>query len=588
MCTVKNRLRIALPILLGLIGLGKAMGGKCGTARIFELKPGIWSGTSFRTLATPQLHARTLESEHFAFNYTLGGINGAKIVDEDAGLVVLIDSLFAKHQSLPAGSRDSAVYADLDQVGAPHPRFIEKQRQYFEQAWGYYVETLKMKAPKTRLSSFRYRVRKPASGKFAVDIGDIGTLYPDFYGSETYGITYPPPDLSIAMENDFIYSAYLDSQGRVAGSSIQSRLQGKVIRDYPVEWELGIKVTAFHEFYHAIQFSYVPFPSGGYHSWYEISAVGMEERLAPEVNDYLQYLPCIFANHAKTSMIPGPRQPPAGCNQYPVYGHGLFHMYLGWALDERFDVAVWDRLGKNGDDLPGALGVMLSQYGSSLTQVYPEYASHLIASREDIPEPLPLFSDDVAQWPRHPVRVLDLGPMSALPYRQTLPPLAFEAIRLDEGDGMALAATLESDSAVGILLLAGGDSSQFIHPGGLHFSIARAKPPLSKRYLIVANASLSESAAFSLMAIPPGFFAYPNPVTRARGALQFALPFDHTFPFTVDLLAENGKAVRSLTFTSNQEEIKWDLRDGAGKAVAPGVYYYRLDNKPLVPVLVTP
>lgn len=61
----------------------------------------------------------------------------------------------------------------------------------------------------------------------------------------------------------------------------------------------AIRVTAAHEFFHAIQFAYTVYGAeavGGDVKpyWYEASAVWMEDQVYNEINDYLQYLPFWF------------------------------------------------------------------------------------------------------------------------------------------------------------------------------------------------------------------------------------------------------------------------------------------------------
>ncbi|MGH8004374.1 MAG: MXAN_6640 family putative metalloprotease, partial [Limisphaerales bacterium] len=61
----------------------------------------------------------------------------------------------------------------------------------------------------------------------------------------------------------------------------------------------GMRVTAAHEFFHAIQFAYNVFGfevvSGNQkYYWQEATAVWMEEQMYNEINDYIQYLPFWF------------------------------------------------------------------------------------------------------------------------------------------------------------------------------------------------------------------------------------------------------------------------------------------------------
>ena len=55
----------------------------------------------------------------------------------------------------------------------------------------------------------------------------------------------------------------------------------------------GLRVTAAHEFFHAVQFAYfADMTSAGW--WHEITAVWMEDVAYNDVNDYYQYIPFFF------------------------------------------------------------------------------------------------------------------------------------------------------------------------------------------------------------------------------------------------------------------------------------------------------
>ena len=288
-------------------------GRECGTARLFE--PGKGLRAAFKTgarvkAAAADNRARTLVSPHFLIHYSLRAWHKVHLEPEDSLLVRAADSLFALVGNLPEAQRDSTVYARLDSAGLPHPVYIQRTRDHFEAAIAAYVTRLGMRAPVSGVLSVQYNVSPSLPRRFPIDVVDVGTADP-FFAGETYGVTYPPDNLSITFENDFICRTSLDSQGRIHGDSIKSRLAGQVIHNYAAEYDAGIKVTAFHEFYHAVQFTYVP-SVNSYHAWYEISATGMEERYAGEVNDYLQYLPCVLSNHDRLPLdlhFTGPLQP---------------------------------------------------------------------------------------------------------------------------------------------------------------------------------------------------------------------------------------------------------------------------------------
>lgn len=568
-----------------------ARAGQCGTALFFERANRLGPAAALHSLARPGAaedgyRARTLVSEHFLIHYSLRAWHRVHLDASDSLLARRSDSLYAAFSGLATDARDSAVYARLDSLAAPHPLFVRKVAQYFEAARAYYVDALGMKAPSSPVVSVHYRTDPSLPRLFPVDVVDVGSADPAYAG-ETYAITYPTASLSISFENDFLCYTRLDAQGRIQGTPIASRLGGKLIHDYSVEWELGIKVTAFHEFYHAVQFAYIPRVSN-YHAWYEISAVGMEERNAPEVDDYLQYLPCVLYNHESVSLTAMGFGP---CTHSPMYGQGIFHQYLSRALDSSFDVKVWDRLSHNGDDLSDGLENAFARYGKSMSVLFPEFAAeNLFAGRRFAP-PDPavwstggLYSDDFPKWPDLSVTDLDLA---VNPYLvRSLPPLTYGVLRI-AGGGSAPAKVLHAQGgAVMTRIDTSPDSSRVERIGGGQAVLGAPRPGFDAYYLVIPNPSFTAAAAYEIKDPDAEFYAYPNPASAASMSLFFSPAKDMAFPARVRIYSESGRLRRTLDFAAAENRLEWDLKDAAGGPVKPGIYYYRLEEGPLRPLVV--
>jgi hypothetical protein len=557
---------------------------QCGTAILFEsgkaARPGFKTGAQ-SSMAAVDNRARTLESDHFLIHYSLRGWHRVHTDPGDTLLVRAADSLFTLLSALPDAKRDSAVYARLDSAGFPHPAYILKTRDYFESARAYYVGQLGMRAPVSGTRSVQYNVSPALSHKFPIDVVDVGTADRAFAG-ETYGVTYPPDDLSITFENDFICRTTLDAQGRIHGDSIKSRLSGEVIHNYASEWELGIKVTAIHEFYHAIHFTYIP-EVRSYHAWYEISATGMEERVAGEVNDYLQYLPCVLNNNKSvplTSTLQGP------CTHYPMYGQSIFHQYLSKALDSLFDVRVWTQLSANGDALKDGLETAFAKYGKSMAVLYPDYAVQLLFSGKRFRPPFPLFSPDMALWPNVSMDSVDLA--EATPNRViSLPALTFGVLKVKWGV-KAKIRTLQAQVATGISRVhANADTSIVERLQETQFSLGKPRDGFKEYYLVLPNPSFTEKATVEIKDPDAEFYAFPNPVrTLSPAVLYFSQGKNMTFPSQVRIYGENGRLVRSLDFATEEQSLTWDLKDTANRLVKPGVYYYRLAREAIKTLVV--
>jgi hypothetical protein len=569
-----------------------ARAARCGTALFFERANRMGSAAALKTLAKRAAEdgyrARTLITGHFLVHYSLRAWHRVHLEAEDSVIARLSDSLYAAYSGLGTDARDSAVYAGLDALGAPHPAYVRTLGRYLEAARGYYVDKLGMKAPASAVLSDHYRVDPSLPRLFPVDVVDVGSADPAFAG-ETYAITYPPDyGLSISFENDFLCFTTLDAQGHPRGTPIASRLDGRVIHDYSVEWELGIKVTAFHEFYHCVQFTYNPHVTE-YHAWYELSATGMEERNAPEVDDYLQYLPCVLRNHDSvplTSTTPGP------CTHYPMYGQAIFHQYLTRALDSGFDVKVWDRLSRNGDSLPEALRTAFAQYGKSMASLFPEYAAENVFAGRRFAPPAPgtwstgdLYNpEDFPKWPDIAYDSLDLA---ADPNRTlVLPPLTYAVLKV-KGGGNAPARVLQAGATAGLTRIhANADSSLVEKLPGSQAILGAPRAGFDAYYLVLPNPSFTAKAAFSIQAPESDLYAFPNPARASRGQVGFSQSKDMTFPAQLRVYGESGRLVRELGFAAEAGALSWDLKDSGGATVKPGVYYYRFGNGPVRTLLI--
>ncbi len=566
---------------------------QCGTAQFLENglrpRPSAKLAIGLRTEAG-DYRARTLVTDHFLINYSLRGLHKVRTGPEDSTVMRAYDSLYRAFSAgnLSAGtsaalnqaSRDSAVYAKLDGLGAPAPAFIQRTAAYAEGAWAYYVIKLGMLPPRSPVNTVQYNVTAKLPSRFPIDVVDVGTADRMFWG-ETYAVTYPDADLSISLDNDFLWNTHLDSQGKIVGDTIESRLGGKVIHNYGVDWDMGLKVTLFHEFYHAVQFTYLPNTDPS-HAWYEISAVSMEERNAPEVNDYFQYLPCVLYNHDRvsiTQLTPGP------CTHIPMYGHAIFHQYLTKVLDSAFDVSVWDHLRTNGNDLEKALQATFARYGKSFSDIYPDYASRLLFTGKKFkPIQIP-YTADLPDWPILSVDSLDLSREAGI-RTIAFPPLTFGVLKV-QWTGRSAVKTISCKGINGARRIYAGPDTSFAEPlSGTTINLGQPKRGFSGYYLLLPNASYTDTVSITVSTAEPVCYAYPNPAPRGSG-ISFTMPSNISYPDSLQILSENGELIRTIAIPTEEDALAWDGKDNTAKSVAQGLYYYRLGKAAWRPLILT-
>ena len=138
----------------------------------------------------------------------------------------------------------------------------------------------------------------------------------------------------------------------------------------------GLRITAAHEFFHAVQI-------GAYGIWdtreyyfYELSSVWMETVLYPSVEDYLLDVPDYFA------LFPGASLATFNMS-FRGYERSVFALYLGQRFGQDAMRQAWDEVSR-ARVLP-ALNRMLQSRGSSLREAFREFSvwNHFTADRAD-------------------------------------------------------------------------------------------------------------------------------------------------------------------------------------------------------------
>jgi hypothetical protein len=530
----------------------------CGTARAVQdwidrggpAAPVSASARTAAPAANPTLRGRSYYTPHFALHYSVNkSVHQITWTAGDAALRGLRDSLHAAFLNADPQLRDSLLHDRLDSLNAPHPAYVVKAAQYLEQAHAYYADTLGMRMPDSNISR---HYRRPSGGRFHIEIVDIQAAEGSEY-SETYGVTFPPSEgLYLLLENDFLYGASLDAAGSVRGTPIAPRYGNQELHDYSEAWDLGLAVTVPHEYYHAIQFTYTPQVSS-YHAWYELSATGMEERLAPDVNDYLQYLQYVVPKTGEVSLL---TPPPSLQN----YGNSIFFHYLTRRLGRGFDVTLWEHLRNNSNKLPNTL---LAVFGSEARwdSLYTGYAAALSLSGRPGAGSSPLaFSPDMGLWIKPTFDSAKAQPLT----QATLAPLTFRLIR-PTASGTTWA-TLPGMRGGWRMTEDGTTYSALFLPDSI-------LPVSAGAFAVtVVNASPTQSRLMKLTRAASGISAYPNPARANAGSVNFNAPVSGVGGI-LTVLSESGRRVAQLSLTPSGTWT-WNLRDAAGLPVPPGVYYF--------------
>ncbi len=168
-----------------------------------------------------------------------------------------------------------------------------------------------------------------------------GTLYGETFFEEELSTTEPIRyRTSIQIDNDF------------------SEHKSKGMR--------GLKVTAAHEFHHAVQLSSYGYWDDNELYAHELSSTWMETYIYPEIKDYYQYLPRYFSNF-------GVRGLSLNTTEYTGYERVIWALFLSKKFGVPSLVKVWEQMRVNrfieANDV-----VLRTYYGTMLAEEYNEFA----------------------------------------------------------------------------------------------------------------------------------------------------------------------------------------------------------------------
>jgi hypothetical protein len=407
-----------------------------------------------------------------------------------------------------------------------------------------------------------------------VDIADVNVA--GGFSGPYYGLAFEPLNRgngAILLENDFLYAAsYSAGTGQVTGTPVRATYpaDGIVFRDYSVDWDMGLKVTATHEFYHAVQYSYTPALTN-IHSWYELSATGMEERLAPEVNDYFQYLRSNIPN--QNTMTGSLLASQTNAN----YGNAIFHMFLTHKLGVGIDRPVWEALAINNDLAHGLAQGTGSQ--ARWDSLYSAYAAAMVLSGNPAAAGSPLaFSPDMPLWPKPRFDSIPIGNSILL----NAPPLTFRVIRppkLGKGTvsfiGHSGAWRVDSSGAGMLVTFLPGDSTVLVkNAAGTSANVA------------LANSSFTVSRQIRLTQTGL-IIASHNPVRRNHAQLVFNSP-EGGSEDSLKIVSESGRRVATLPADASGTFWSWSLKDPQDRIVPPGLYFFGTTAQNAMSLVVLP
>ena len=463
--------------------------------------------------------------------------------------------------------------------------------------------------------SGHYRIHYDLSGGDAVDPSDedldgvpdyaevVAATFDSVWSLEVDRLGYSPPlgdDGAGGGEEYDIYVLDLSPQ-RVYGYTIpegpgrQARWASfiQVDNDYTdrvygiTRGVDAVRVTAAHEFFHAIQYSYY---SEGLSWWMEATATWMEDVAYDEVNDYYQYLDTFFNRPAD------PLDQFTG--SYDVYANGacVFEHYLTERPSGTPDVIhqIWERVRTRQS---GALSVFDQVIPGGLRKAMEEFARWNYFTG---PRARPEFYRDGANYPDVATQTIQLDAAAKAVGSGGVGRLACDYLRIRPG-GM--------QGGVRLYLEGGGDATWamqvlLLRPDA--YDVQSLSDTLtipmwdrydeivliptvtswtgtgdSYSYSVRFDPSLTDSlVVFASRLMPPR----PHPFRPHLGARVY-FPFElarYTERAELAIFTKEGELVRRiehgpLPAHEHAEIFAWDGMNERGYTVGSGLYFYRID-----------
>ncbi len=189
-------------------------------------------------LARPDMQ-KFYDTEHFRIHYDTSGALAVSPIDD-----ILVEGL---------------------------PDYVDSVALIFERVWAYEIDTLGY----SDILDGGEPTSDGGSGgnsKYDIYITNVGELY-------YYGITYFD-----GINGQQSNPSYIEIDNNYTDAVFQALGYG----DHPLD---ALKVTAAHEFFHALHYSLDSYETDQGRAWWqEVSAVWMEDKVFDEVNDYLTFI----------------------------------------------------------------------------------------------------------------------------------------------------------------------------------------------------------------------------------------------------------------------------------------------------------
>ena len=433
-------------------------------------------------------------------------------------------------------------------------------------------------------------LRLPNSAKAYVD--SVAVILDHVWDFETRTVGYPspPPDQGAGGGNE--YDVYvLELAGSLYGQTVfnpedvldSQRPNPTYISYLEIDNDFigyythglqALRVTAAHEFHHAIQV-------GNYGFWqndvyyYELTSTWMEDVVYPGINDYIQYLSLYFRNTAIPFNV---------SNGYIEYGRAIW----GKFIEKRFGRDRMRRSWEYLSSMPSlqAIDASLREVGTNFVREYPEFSLwHFYTGHRA--DPITYFSEATLFPEIQPVDLIEFIPPTAT-ISSTARNLSIRIFQLTvSGGGMwsdtismvltninLVAAENSDDQSYNVLYrftTGPADETYGTLVDGLKVKL-EVSDPVNWKSIGIVNTGITLAAVNS---------PYPNPFLPGKsGGVAFPIDASQRTTVTLNIYSSSFDLVCSKvedsTIQFGKQVVIWDGKNSNGSPVASGIYVYRI------------
>lgn len=255
----------------------------------------------------------------------------------------------------------TAIHADVVSLLQPVPMQYTIERGKFR----VHYDTIGINTP-ALLDSFNNRI----PNSYHAYAESVATFFNDVWNIEitVYGFDAPLQagqlyDVYIVEYNGAVYGETFFGNEITTNEPIRYETSIQLdndFKEYRTKGMKGLKITAAHEFHHAIQL-------GAYGYWgdeelyaYELTATWMESVVYPNIKDYLQYLPKYFNNFGGRSLNE---------TTYDGYERVVWAIFLAKSFGKEIMPRIWAAM-RQTPFLPSNGSVLQQDYNVTLEEAF--------------------------------------------------------------------------------------------------------------------------------------------------------------------------------------------------------------------------